>query len=314
MLPGSLAPTTKKYTPLPLSQIAILHLLQSCEAASNAVILPFLNELLTTVIGDVEKVGYYAGLMGFIPHLAALGIVMFWSRMSDHIGRKPILLLGTLALAISNLCLGLSMTFWALTVSRLISTAFNSNIGVIKTMTGELTDITNISDAFAFLSVSWAIGSSFGALIGGWLARPHDHFPETFSGQFWIKYPYFLPYAVIVSIMIMGLVVTTAYLNETVTGGYFGPVTTLRKDDDVSEPLLGSSRTFTSGIPTTDNEEPVPLKQLLNLKVLIPVTSYVYLASLQAASNAIQPLFLAMSVDIGGLGLTSRNVGYILGT
>jgi MFS family permease len=102
---------------------------------------------------------------------------------------------------------------------------------------------------------------------------------------------------------------------QTVTGGYFGPVTTLRRDDDdVSEPLLGSSRTSTSGIPTTDNEEPVPLKHLLNLKILIPVTSYVYLSSLQAASNAIQPLFLAMSVDIGGLGLTSRSIGYILGT
>jgi MFS family permease len=101
---------------------------------------------------------------------------------------------------------------------------------------------------------------------------------------------------------------------QTVTGGYFGPVTTLRRDDDVSEPLLGSPRTSTSGIPTTDNEEPVPLKHLLNFRVLIPVTSYVYLASLQAASNAIQPLFLAMPVDIGGLGLTSRNVGYILGT
>ena len=154
-----------------------------------------------------------------------------------------------------------------------------------------------------------------------------------FSSHIWKKYPYFLPYAVMVAITIIGLVVTAAFLNEvskfsedcvkmvificyhqTVTGGYFGPVTTLRRDDEVSdsEPLLGSSRT--SGIPTTDNEEPVPLKNFLNLKIFIPVTSYVYLASLQAASNAIQPLFLAMSVDIGGLGLTSRNVGYILGS
>ena len=29
-------------------------------------------------------------------------------------------------------------------------------------MTGEITDHTNISDAFAMLHVSWAIGSSFG--------------------------------------------------------------------------------------------------------------------------------------------------------
>ena len=100
---------------------------------------------------------------------------------------------------------------------------------------------------------------------------------------------------------------------QTVTGGYFVSITTLRTDDEISEPLLGSSRTSTSEIPTTDNEEPVPLKDLLNFKILIPVISYVYLSSLQTASNAIQPLFLAMSVDIGGLGLTSRNIGYILG-
>ena len=102
---------------------------------------------------------------------------------------------------------------------------------------------------------------------------------------------------------------------QTVTGGYFGCVATLRRDDDVSEPLLGSSRTSSLGIPTTDvNEEPVPLKDLLNLKVLIPVTSYVYISFLHISSNAIQPLFLAMPVNIGGLGLSSRDIGYILGT
>ena len=77
--------------------------------------------------------------------------------------------------------------------------------------------------------------------------------------------------------------------------------------------MLGSSR---SGIPiaTTDfNGEPVPLRNLLNIEVLLPVLSYAYLASLHAALTAIQPLFLAMAVNIGGLGLSPRSVGYILG-
>ena len=49
MLSGS--PTTsakislKKYTPLPLSQIAILLFLRFCEAASVFVLYPFLNEV-----------------------------------------------------------------------------------------------------------------------------------------------------------------------------------------------------------------------------------------------------------------------------
>lgn len=56
------------------------------------------------------------------------------------------------------------------------------------------------------------------------------------------------------------------------------------------------------------------MRQLLNFRVLIPVACYVCLASLHAGSNAIQPLFLAMPVNIGGLSLPSRDVGYILGT
>ena len=49
MLSGSPTTSTKsslqKYTPLPLSQIAILLLLRFCEAASAFVIFPFLNEV-----------------------------------------------------------------------------------------------------------------------------------------------------------------------------------------------------------------------------------------------------------------------------
>ncbi len=66
-------------------------------------------------------------------------------------------------------------------------------------------------------------------------------------------------------------------------------------------------------VASTQDQEPVPLKSLLHLNVLIPLLNYVSLASLHAASNALQPLFLAMPVEIGGLGLPPRDVGYILG-
>jgi hypothetical protein len=29
--------------------------------------------------------------------------------------------------------------------------------------------------------------------MGGVLARPHDLYPDIFSGHFWVTYPYFLP-------------------------------------------------------------------------------------------------------------------------
>ena len=140
-----------KYTPLPLFQIAILLLLRFCEAASTFVIFPFLNEVRVHWLHLIDWPKEYVApyfcnrwrwekswilcwldgpsvdqralesesdilLQDAIRQLASLVTVMFWSRMSDHIGRKPILLLGTLALAISNLSFGLSRSFWALVV------------------------------------------------------------------------------------------------------------------------------------------------------------------------------------------------------
>lgn len=42
--------------------------------------------------------------------------VMQWSRLSDRIGRKPVILIGLSGLCVSMTCFGLSTTFWQLAV------------------------------------------------------------------------------------------------------------------------------------------------------------------------------------------------------
>ena len=38
--------------------------------------------------------------------------VLHWSRLSDHIGRKPVIMTGLFGLSLSMYCFGLSRTFW----------------------------------------------------------------------------------------------------------------------------------------------------------------------------------------------------------
>jgi len=71
--------------------------------------------------------------------------IMQWSRLSDYIGRKPVLLMGLFGLCITMLFFGLSRTFWGLVVSRCLAGVLNGNIGVAKSMMAELSDSTNIA-------------------------------------------------------------------------------------------------------------------------------------------------------------------------
>jgi MFS family permease len=77
--------------------------------------------------------------------------VLWWSRLSDKIGRKPVLLIGLFALTISMILLGFSTSFWPLVFARMLCGAMNGNSGVAKSALGELTDDTNVAQAFALM-------------------------------------------------------------------------------------------------------------------------------------------------------------------
>ncbi|KAF9557173.1 MFS general substrate transporter [Agrocybe pediades] len=259
-----------QHTPLPAAQIAILLLLKSVESASTFVIFPFLNELFSSVTGgDNVKVGYYAGLM----------VRRLYLFLPSHIGRKPVLLLGTLALGVSITSFGLSKTFWALVVSRCIFTALNSNAGVIKSMLGEITDHSNSADAFDLLHIPWAVGSSFGALA--------EHFPRMFGGPFWSEYPYFLPCAVMGLISSGGFLVVFVGLDE----GLFYRHNRADSSPEV-EPLLASS------LSDRESEVPVRLQELLQYRRpgLAPQKIGLILGTYGVANSICQTLLLGRLV------------------
>lgn len=67
------------------------------------------------------------------------------------------------------------------------------------------------------------------------------------------------------------------------------------------------------GSPVRDKYAPLPLRELITYPVLISVSNYVALAFLNICMNALLPLFFAMPVEIGGLGLSPPKIGLIMG-
>lgn len=64
--------------------------------------------------GDEARMGYYAGLIESLFSIAQALTVLYWSRLSDRIGRKPVILIGLGGLTLSLGLFGISTTFGAL--------------------------------------------------------------------------------------------------------------------------------------------------------------------------------------------------------
>jgi MFS family permease len=60
------------------------------------------------------------------------------------------------------LTFGLSTKFWSVVFGRALAGFLDGNIGVIKTVFGELTDDSNRALAFSFFPTTWILGSTIG--------------------------------------------------------------------------------------------------------------------------------------------------------
>ncbi|KAH8985309.1 MFS general substrate transporter [Lactarius akahatsu] len=302
---------TRNPTPLPKLQIAVIISVWFAESIISNSISPYLNQLvkeLPIVGGDERKVGYYTGII-VSAHFAAEAVtVLHWNRLSDHIGRKPVLLLCLIGVIVSVIVFGLSRSFWALVLSRALHGALKGYGGVVKSMTAELTDETNVARGFSMLLMSYSLGDAIGPFIGGILSRPQDRWPSVFYHSFWAQYPYSLPCFVTAACGCASFTANVIYLKETVNCGL---LTGLRPPSlETSSDAAGEEpASILHAVPPKGLEKPPPLSSILTRPVLISITSYSILALLCMASIALAPLVWSTSIELGGLGLSPSSIG-----
>ncbi|KAG1746518.1 MFS transporter [Suillus paluster] len=297
---------TRQKTPLPKLQIGILMLVQMAEPIASMSIYPYINQLIRELGitgGNDAAVGYYAGIIESLFFITESLTVLQWSRLSDRIGRKPVLLVGLFGVGVSILCFGLSTSFWSLVVSRCICGMLNGSSGVMRSMMGELTDSTNMAQGFALIPITWCLGSFVGSIMGGSLARPQDRWPNLFPGRFWEKYPYFLPCATAASVVFASFMLVFL-LKETLASKHDIP------SDTVDHPAPEEPRSNESPSESMAN---IPLRSLLIPSIMIPLANQTLFAFLDICIFALMPLFYSTPNYLGGLGFAPPAIGLWMG-
>jgi len=335
-------------TPLPKGQLAILAVIALAEQTALNSISPYLPEMAST-FPEVQdgQVGLYVGLIASSFALAQFATNFGWGLLSDRIGRKPIVLLGTFLTAVCFVLFGLSRTLWQAVVVQVLMGSVNGNQGVISTCLGEITDRSNQSRAFTYLPVIYGLGGITGPLAGGLLVFKKIPFTNRDN-----PYPYLPPNLFAAAVLMIDLVLTMFFLEESLDeakdmpplGKRVGTLFTwiwqftssrrptyLRRsnfksneqhqygaisqtgdgvtEDDNSDDSVGSAPTLFSS-PKNDHSR-LKMSEVLNRDTVLLLITFLIFQLVNISFNSLYPIF-AQAQPPTGRDLSPEEIGFSL--
>ncbi|EEP82295.1 conserved hypothetical protein [Uncinocarpus reesii 1704] len=332
-------------SPFPSWQLFILGLCRICEPIAFMSIFPYVYHMVSSfhVTDDNRKIALYAGAVTSAFTFAEFCAGVFWGRMSDAFGRKPVLLMGLFGTAVSMLLFGLAPSLPIALLARALGGLLNGNIGVLQTTVAELVkEKEHQPRAYSIMPFVWCLGSIIGPALGGALAQPCDNYPSLFSqDSIFAKYPFLLPNLVCVVILAVGITIGLLFLEEThaekrlkrdrgrEVGNWL--MTKLRArsaKDELSddrapflfeEPPLGyestenSPRLSSVKTPAMSLRDYCPKPKKSVLKIFTPRIIYIILGyGILAYSPTSNTTFELPFKFQGGLGLSTKAIGFMM--
>ncbi|PWY90065.1 MFS multidrug transporter [Aspergillus heteromorphus CBS 117.55] len=210
---------TGDWTAFPVRQLFVLALCRICEPIAFMSIFPYVYQMVESfhVTDNDRKIALYAGMITSSFTFAEFSAGMFWGRMSDRIGRKPVLVMGLIGTAISMVVFGFAPNLATAMVARALGGLLNGNIGVLQTTVAEIVTVKEHQPrAYSIMPFVWCLGSIIGPAVGGALAQPCDNYPWLFQRDtIFDRFPFLLPNLVCIVVLVSGVVVGLLFLEET---------------------------------------------------------------------------------------------------
>jgi DHA1 family tetracycline resistance protein-like MFS transporter len=152
------------------------------DMVSIGLIIPVLPPLVGLFTGSQADHAFWYGVVSF-----AFGIANFFGSpllgaLSDHYGRRPVLLLGFGGLALSFFVTGLATALWMLVAVRLFSGALQANAAVAQAYVADISAPEERAKRFGMLGAMFGMGFVLGPVMGGLLGGISLHLPFYVAG------------------------------------------------------------------------------------------------------------------------------------
>ncbi|ASQ90351.1 tetracycline resistance MFS efflux pump [Prosthecochloris sp. GSB1] len=147
------------------SPLAILFLTVLLDLIGFGIVLP----LLPTYAKDLGANPFMIGLIAAVYSTMQFLFSPVWGKLSDYIGRRPVMLVSIFLAAVSYFFFSMATTIPLLILSRAMSGVGSANIAAAQAYITDVTDSSGRSKAMGMLGAAFGIGFIIGPLIGGFL-------------------------------------------------------------------------------------------------------------------------------------------------
>ncbi|NTW69517.1 MAG: MFS transporter [Chlorobiaceae bacterium] len=147
------------------SPLVILLLTVLLDLIGFGIVLP----LLPTYAKDLGANPFMIGLIAAIFSIMQFIFSPLWGKLSDKIGRRPVMLISIFITAISYLVFAQASTIPLLIFARGLSGIGSANIAAAQAYITDVTDSKSRSGAMGMIGAAFGIGFIIGPLIGGLL-------------------------------------------------------------------------------------------------------------------------------------------------
>lgn len=123
------------------------------------------------------------GLLMAIYSLMQLLFAPMWGRISDRIGRKPVIMIGILGLSISFFLMAISTKLWMLFAARIIGGILSSaNMPIVMAYVADITTEEDRGKGMGIIGAATGLGFIFGPAIGGVFSEIQLNLPFYIAG------------------------------------------------------------------------------------------------------------------------------------
>lgn len=154
--------------------LPILFLIMFLVMVGFGIIIPVMPFFAEDMGANPTELGLLMAVYSFMQLISA----PIWGRVSDKIGREPVMMIGILGLSVSFILMAISSQLWMLFIARIIGGLLSSaNMPTTMAYVADITSEEDRGKGMGIIGAATGLGFIFGPAIGGLFSKTSLNMP-----------------------------------------------------------------------------------------------------------------------------------------